>query len=53
MSKKIWRGLEELNPTDEFKKGTKNEFQEDLPFGDIQEIAQAPTSRRDFLKYLG
>ncbi len=53
MSKKIWRGLEELNPTDEFKKGTKNEFQEDLPFGDIQEIAKAPTSRRDFLKYLG
>ncbi len=53
MSKKIWRGLEELNPTDEFKKATKNEFQEDLPFGDIQEIAQAPTSRRDFLKYLG
>ena len=54
MSKKqYWKGLEELNPSDEFKAVQANEFREDLPFGDIGHIAEATTSRRDFLKYLG
>jgi MoCo/4Fe-4S cofactor protein with predicted Tat translocation signal len=54
MSKKqYWKGLEELNPSDEFKAIEANEFREDLPFGDIDHIANATTSRRDFLKYLG
>ncbi|HMT34285.1 MAG TPA: TAT-variant-translocated molybdopterin oxidoreductase [Chitinophagaceae bacterium] len=54
MSKKqYWKGLEELNPSDEFKAVQANEFREDLPFGDIDHIADATTSRRDFLKYLG
>ena len=54
MSKKqYWNGLEELNPSDEFKAVQANEFREDLPFGDIDHIADATTSRRDFLKYLG
>jgi Fe-S-cluster-containing hydrogenase components 1 len=54
MSKKqYWKGLEELNPTPQFKQLEANEFREELPFGDIQSIAEAGTSRRDFLKYLG
>lgn len=54
MSKKqYWQGLEELNPTQKFKEETAKEFREELPFGDIEQLAQAPTSRRDFLKYLG
>lgn len=54
MSKKqYWKGLEELNPSAEFKALEANEFREELPFEDISHIASAPTSRRDFLKYLG
>lgn len=54
MSKKqYWKGLEELNPTAEFKEQAANEFREDLPFGEMENIAHANTSRRDFLKYLG
>lgn len=54
MSKKqYWKGLEEINPSEEFKAMKANEFGEDLPFGDIDHIADATTSRRDFLKYLG
>jgi MoCo/4Fe-4S cofactor protein with predicted Tat translocation signal len=54
MSKKqYWKGLEELNPTAEFKEQAANEFREDLPFGEMENIAHASTSRRDFLKYLG
>ncbi len=54
MSKKqYWQGLEELNQTPAFKAKEANEFQEDLPFGDVDQLAKAPTSRRDFLKYLG
>ena len=54
MSKKqYWKGLEEINPSEEFKALKANEFGEDLPFGDISHIAEATTSRRDFLKYLG
>ncbi|MBL7766733.1 MAG: TAT-variant-translocated molybdopterin oxidoreductase [Chitinophagaceae bacterium] len=54
MSKKqYWRGLEELNPTSQYTETVANEFKEDLPFGDVESIAEASTSRRDFLKYLG
>lgn len=54
MSKKqYWRGLEELNPTEEFKKAQLKEFHEELPFEEMRNLANAPTSRRDFLKYLG
>lgn len=54
MSKKqYWKGLEELNPTPQYQAQVANEFREDLPFGDFQSIAEAGTSRRDFLKYLG
>ncbi|MBL7772962.1 MAG: TAT-variant-translocated molybdopterin oxidoreductase [Chitinophagaceae bacterium] len=54
MSKKqYWKGLEELNPSVQFQESVANEFREELPFEDISSIATAPTSRRDFLKYLG
>lgn len=54
MSKKqYWKGLEELNPTTQYKEQVANEFREDLPFAEVQSIAEASTSRRDFLKYLG
>ncbi len=54
MSKKqYWKGLEELNPSDKFNDQVANEFREDLPFAGVESIAEATTSRRDFLKYLG
>lgn len=54
MSKKqYWKGLEELHPTPAYKEQVANEFAEELPFGEIAEMANANTSRRDFLKYLG
>jgi len=54
MSKKqYWKGLEELNPTAQYTEQVANEFREDLPFGEMETIAEASTSRRDFLKYLG
>ncbi len=51
--KKYWQGLEELNPTASFENEVANEFKEELPFEDLHSIAEANTSRRDFLKYLG
>ncbi len=54
MSKKqYWKGLEEINPSKQYTETVANEFREELPFEDIASIAEAPTSRRDFLKYLG
>lgn len=54
MSKKqYWQGLEELQATEQFKNHTANEFKESLPFNEINDFANANTSRRDFLKYLG
>lgn len=55
MSKKqYWKGLEELNPTAEFKAKQANEFQEDLHvFDELESMSHTTSSRRDFLKYLG
>ena len=38
-----------------FKKKTQDEFQEELPFEDLDDkgLLDAKTPRRDFLKYLG
>lgn len=53
-TKIYWKGIEELQNTEEFAKNANNEFPEFLPVsaqkGDSQE--QAP-DRRDFLKLLG
>lgn len=52
---KYWQNFSELNQSNQSKKLAENEFQEDLPFesADSKGLAQAPSSRRDFLKYLG
>lgn len=54
MSKKqYWKGLEELNASAQFKENEANEFREELPVHEWEGLAEASTSRRDFLKYLG
>ncbi len=54
--KEYWKGLEELHEDPEFLNEQDKEFVEELPeelFSSVSSIANAPTSRRDFLKYLG
>lgn len=52
--KKYWKGLEELHNTPAYQKTVENEFPENLPFADVSEnLLEATTPRRDFLKYLG
>jgi molybdopterin-containing oxidoreductase family iron-sulfur binding subunit len=53
--KKYWQSFGELNKSEATKKSQENEFPEDLPFqsADDKGLANAPASRRDFLKYLG
>jgi len=54
MSKKqYWKGLEEIQPSAAYQESVANEFKEDLPSFDLGSLAEANTSRRDFLKYLG
>jgi len=51
----VWIGVEQLNNDPEYQKTINQEFYE-LPVVDQmaeEGIAQAPSSRRDFLKYLG
>ena len=51
---KYWQSFGELNRSDEFKKSSENEFSEELlPLDDVNEILEAKTPRRDFLKYVG
>src|SRR5690606_6368354 len=53
-SKKYWKSLEELNDPEGYVKALRNEFPEELPFGEEKnEYLSAKTPRRDFLKYLG
>jgi molybdopterin-containing oxidoreductase family iron-sulfur binding subunit len=53
--KKYWQSFGDLNKSEAWKKSGKDEFSEELlPFEDIDEnILDAKTPRRDFLKYLG
>lgn len=55
--KKYWKGLEELNETPDHKKVLENEFSQDLVKAEVDEkeggLLDAPTQRRDFLKFLG
>lgn len=53
--KKYWQGFGELNEPEKLQKHRQNEFQEDLPFGDLEDkgLLDAKAPRRDFLKYLG
>jgi MoCo/4Fe-4S cofactor protein with predicted Tat translocation signal len=52
-NKKYWLGLEELKPTKAQKQSKSQEFPTTLPMEDVEDIMDAQTPRRDFLKYLG
>ncbi len=51
--KKYWKSLGEKNDPEGYQKSIRNEFREKLPFDEPDELLQAKTPRRDFLKYLG
>jgi molybdopterin-containing oxidoreductase family iron-sulfur binding subunit len=53
--KKYWQNFGELNQTDANSKALKDEFREELPFEDLgnENVFNAKTPRRDFLKYMG
>ena len=53
MDKKYWQTFGQMNETEASKKASEDEFQEDLPFEISDKLLNAPTQRRDFLKYLG
>ena len=51
---KYWQSFAELNHKEQVQKQSKDEFGEDLPFGDLDSsVLDAKTPRRDFLKYMG
>ncbi|MFT3826030.1 MAG: TAT-variant-translocated molybdopterin oxidoreductase [Chitinophagaceae bacterium] len=53
--KKYWQSFSELNNSEAHQQLSKDEFREELPFETVDKkgLANAPASRRDFLKYLG
>jgi molybdopterin-containing oxidoreductase family iron-sulfur binding subunit len=53
--KKYWQNFEELNKNEAEQKKSKNEFREEIPFEELtnENIFNAKTPRRDFLKYMG
>jgi len=53
--KKYWQNFGELNQSEANKKALKDEFREELPFEELgnENIFNAKTPRRDFLKYMG
>jgi molybdopterin-containing oxidoreductase family iron-sulfur binding subunit len=53
--KKYWQSFGELNQSESNKKALKDEFREELPFEELanENIFNAKTPRRDFLKYMG
>ena len=53
--KNYWQNFEELNQKKAEQQQLKNEFKEELPFEDLtnENIFNAKTPRRDFLKYMG
>ncbi|RYF85310.1 MAG: [Fe-S]-binding protein [Chitinophagaceae bacterium] len=52
--KRYWQSFAELNHKQEVLKKNKDEFKEELPFGELEEgVLDAKTPRRDFLKYVG
>ncbi|MCB0395472.1 MAG: TAT-variant-translocated molybdopterin oxidoreductase [Flavobacteriales bacterium] len=56
MNKTYWKGIEELEQDPSFIQARDNEFAEHLPVDEFlsgEQVQKAPTSRRDFLKYLG
>jgi MoCo/4Fe-4S cofactor protein with predicted Tat translocation signal len=56
MSKKYWKGLPELNNSEDFLQNKNNEFAEQLPMEEFltgDDANSKGTSRRDFLKVMG
>lgn len=55
MEKKYWQNFEGFHKSESEQKALKNEFNEELPFEEIanENIFNAKTPRRDFLKYMG
>ncbi len=56
MTRKYWKGLEELHETPEFLASKNQEFQEELSIEEFlgdEKLGKTSTSRRDFLKFLG
>src|SRR5690554_5469176 len=57
MSKKYWKGLEELNETPEFIETVNKEFGQEVSIEDFlsdeDNLKETSTPRRDFLKFLG
>ncbi len=53
--KKYWQNFGELNESEASKKASKDEFRQELPFEELsnENIFNAKTPRRDFLKYMG
>ncbi len=51
--KQYWSGLEDLNNIATNKEVVENEFKEELPFDLSDNLFNAATPRRDFLKFLG
>ena len=53
--KKYWQNFGQLNQSEENEKASKDEFREELPFEDLanENVFNAKTPRRDFLKYMG
>lgn len=53
--KKYWQNFEELHQLEAGQLKLKNEFKEELPFEELanENIFNAKTPRRDFLKYMG
>ncbi len=56
-TKKYWKGLEQLDNDSKFVESSNDEFAEQLPvtefLGNKEDLEDATTTRRDFLKYLG
>ena len=56
MSKKYWKGIDELKQTPEFIKHKDQEFPNQQNVEDFladENLAESSTARRDFLKFLG
>lgn len=56
MTKKYWKGIDELNQTPEFIKHKEQEFPNQQSVEDFladENLAESSTARRDFLKFLG
>ncbi|MDQ6890480.1 MAG: TAT-variant-translocated molybdopterin oxidoreductase, partial [Bacteroidota bacterium] len=53
--KKYWQNFEDFHQSESEQKALKNEFSEELPFEELanENIFDAKTPRRDFLKYMG